>query len=82
MPQTNEKLRSAYKKFFEDESGQVILHDLINKGHIFKGIKPNDAMQFCEGERNIVLHILAMANYSQQPIKEMLNNITIRNKKE
>lgn len=57
------RLGGYYENFVKSEEGQIILEDLIAKFHITGPIVglAHD-MSFCEGERNVVLYILARAN--------------------
>lgn len=49
----------SYKKFFSSPEGKDVLFDLMNKFHI---LNTHNGNVFSEGQRSVVLHMMAQAN--------------------
>lgn len=68
------RLVAAYHDVFTSESGQIVLHDLMRRGHFFRSTHdPRNSQNspFLEGERNLVLHILAYLGKNEQDVRKL-----------
>lgn len=66
----------AYKKTFESESGTKVLNDLIKRHMLKSSMNDNDSrVIFGEGERNVVLTILAILNITEDNLRERIANV-------
>lgn len=75
-------LAVAYKNIFSSPQGEMVLYDLMNRGHILqssfgKNLSPHDIF-FREGERNVVLQILSMLDLDVQRLKEHIKRKHIK----
>lgn len=60
MTVTLDEVHRAYKRLFATEDGKLVLNDLMY-AHFIQGPLPLDNLQYAEGQRNVVLRILALA---------------------
>lgn len=71
------RLRKAYVDLFASEDGQLVLHDLMRSSGVLKSVfvpgKP-DVTIFKQGEQNIVLRILALANYKESDMNTLVED--------
>lgn len=69
-----QELYAAYRDVFDTPSGKLVLHHLMRQGNVltssFVQNDPNSTA-FHEGQRNIVLLILAMMNVTPQQVEEL-----------
>lgn len=74
---TRDRLVKAYIDVFrESEDGQLILHDLIKRGHLFHSTHvPSDPhlSSIREGERNLLLHILSVCQFTHADVLKMMD---------
>ena len=67
---------AAYKDIFSSQSGKIVLHDLMKKGHMLKSTyAPTDpySSAFQEGERNIVLKIMSNLEFTETQLSDMMS---------
>lgn len=69
------RLVQAAQKVFDSEEGRILLHHLIRQGHFLQssyvqGERPNDTA-FREGERNMVLQIMALLKMSPKDVEKL-----------
>lgn len=68
--------KQLYKRVFESNDGAIVLHDLAKRYHLLSSHNPKltDAeVRFREGERNVILYILAQCNYDIEKYLEERN---------
>lgn len=63
-----------YKKFFGEEHGRAVMLDLMNKYHVLTPIDDPDPRlaAFKEGQRSVILDLLARANLSIEQLDKIL----------
>lgn len=74
MLQRNNRLREAYKKVFSGPDGELVLHDILEKSHMFSPsyVSANDGLAGAletalrEGERNVALRIVTILRYNSR----------------
>lgn len=54
-----ERITAAYKRLFSTDDGVTVLKDLM-KAHYVQESLPRNEQDFAEGQRNVVLRILAI----------------------
>lgn len=58
-PRDNERITWAYRRLFDTDDGAVVLKDLM-RAHYVQSPLPRGEQEFAEGQRNVVLRILAI----------------------
>ena len=70
----------AYRQVFATEYGQKLLNDLTKRFMLRSSMSDNPVvMAFREGERNVVLTILAALNIDENEINERIQNVRKEN---
>lgn len=65
MPST-ERVIEAYRHVFSSEDGKLVLRDLMHAHYVQEPL-PIDNLAYAEGQRNVVLRILALI---QKPLTD------------
>lgn len=75
---TASRLRKAYKAVFKnDESGQLVLHDLLRYCHLFRTsyvAGDTHATAVKEGQRDVGLYLLRVLGYKESEAETMLED--------
>lgn len=74
-PQQTQQLLSAYRRLIQDEQGRLLLEDIARYANLYNSsFCPNDALAtaFNEGQRDLFLHITAMAQLDEQAVLALL----------
>jgi len=70
----------AYKKTFSSEYGQIVLHDLMDVGGVFKSsyVENNiNGVAYNEDSRALALYILTKLGTSSKDTEKMFNDLLI-----
>lgn len=72
-------LRDDYRHVFGSDSGQRVLKDMMRAGHVFqptftRGVDGDRESAFREGERNMVLRILAIMRLKTQHLMNLMED--------
>jgi hypothetical protein len=72
---TPEDIWAAYKKIFNTDDGEVVLHDLESRFHIETPVFSNNSHEtaFRDGQRSVVLLIRSFLR-DRPAIEEMIDN--------
>ena len=72
-----EQLALTYNRLFDCEDGQVVLDDLMRRGHVLnsKFVSDPNAMAFDQGRRQMVLDILNILNFDVGKFRKRLKEM-------
>lgn len=65
-------MRKLYKKLFNTDEGQSVLHDLMKTHGVLRSVFSTDpiAMAYAEGQREVVLRIIHILNMVDDEVLE------------
>lgn len=72
-----QKYIEYYKEVFASEAGQIVLADLVKRYRVIRPFpmakrNPGD-LEFCEGQRQVVIDLLTKMNYDLNKLNELLD---------
>lgn len=69
---------NLYKEVFGSESGKLVLADLMRKGRVLAPFPMSKRgagdIDFCEGQRQFALAILALVEYDLNQLSDLMDN--------
>lgn len=72
-----QKYVEYYKEVFASEAGQIVLADLVKRYRVLRPFPMNKRnagdLEFCEGQRQVVIDLLTKMNYDLNKLNELLD---------